>query len=168
VTGTCIAQAKDCLTELQTRGVPVGQCHEVVCSEVPRIGQTVVDGKILQDQQLPAGCYTRLIVAINQDSCKVDADGNNNCDYITQDACGVCNGDGKTCGVNVGLAAGLSVGAAVGISLGVLGAVAIAGSISSKKAYDFYMKRAANMNGANKSPLYDAANKSGVNPTYVA
>jgi len=168
VTGTCIAQAKDCLTELQTRGVPVGQCHDVVCSEVPRIGQTVVDGKILQDQQLPAGCYTRLIVAINQDSCKVDADGNNNCDYITQDACGVCNGDGKTCGVNVGLAAGLSVGAAVGISLGVLGAVAIAGSISSKKAYDFYMKRAANMNGANKSPLYDAANKSRVNPTYVA
>lgn len=61
----------------------------------------------------------------------------------------------------------LSVGALVGIVLGVVAVAAIVTAISSRKAYQYYMKRAAVMSSANANPLYEDNGATGENPFYA-
>jgi len=66
---------------------------------------------------------------------------------------------------------GLSKPAAIGLSAGILAtiiivptAAIIACIVGSKKGYDYYKKRAENMNAANSNPLYNDEGRTGQNP----
>lgn len=83
------------------------------------------------------------------------------------DDCGVCRGDGSSCGfpLTVAEVAGISAGVVGAIVAGVVAAVVI-GAVGSKKGYDAYMKNKDKMEGVENNPLYDDSGRTGFNPFY--
>jgi hypothetical protein len=86
------------------------------------------------------------------------------------DKCGVCDGDGSTCGET------LSTAAVAGLSAGILAVIIIAavavcvalGIFGGKKGYDIWMRNQGGMGGAHKNPLYKDHGLSGTNPLHEA
>jgi hypothetical protein len=84
------------------------------------------------------------------------------------DKCGVCDGNGSTCGGQ------LSTAAVAGLSAGILALIIIAavavcvalGIFGGKKGYDIWLRNQNGMGGAQKSPLYQDNNLSGTSPLY--
>ena len=85
----------------------------------------------------------------------------------TVDDCGVCNGDGTSCGfpLTVAEVAGISAGLVGGVVAGAVAFAAI-GAFGAKKGYDAYMRNKNNMNGAQANPMYNDNGRSGQNPMY--
>lgn len=174
--GECYNQTIDCVQDLINRGIPLGKCHEARCSEVPRVGDKVVDGKVLKDQVLDPGCYAGFIQVADESTCErktVQTPDNitetyldcSNAKNITQDACGVCNGDGSSCGLSIAAIAGIAAGVLAAIIIAVIIAVAIISAISGKVAMDFYKKYKGNMGASQTNPLYENQGE-GRNPLY--
>jgi hypothetical protein len=84
------------------------------------------------------------------------------------DDCGVCNGDGSTCflGIGVTAAAGIGAGVLAAIIIGAVAGAAIIGGIAGKKGYDAYMNNKNNMQGSQSNPMYKDEHLKGTNPFY--
>jgi len=86
----------------------------------------------------------------------------------TIDKCEICNGDGSTCflGIGVVAVAGIGAGILAAIIIGVIVAVVLIGALAGKKGYDAYMKNKRDMGAANNNALYKDPGTSGNNPFY--
>jgi hypothetical protein len=172
--GQCFNETIDCGADLARRGVSVGECHEIKCSLTPRIGNKVVNGKVLENQVLDAGCYTAYIEVKDTSTCTsviingTEALDCSNAKIITEDACGVCGGNGKSCGLGVAEIAGIAAGILAAIIIAVIIAVAILGSIAGKVGMDYYKKYKGNMGASHANPLYDGKEGEHQNPFYDA
>jgi len=172
--GECFNETIDCGRDLQNRGISIGECHEVKCSLTSRIGDKVIDGKVVPNQVLPPGCYTSYIEVKDTSTCTSIVVGNetvldcSNAKIITEDACGVCGGNGKSCGLNAAEIAGIAAGVLAAIIIAVIIAVAILGSIAGKVGMDYYKKYKGNMGASHSNPLYDGKEGEHQNPFYEA
>jgi len=83
------------------------------------------------------------------------------------DECGVCKGDGTTCGFPLTAAqvAGIGAGVIGGIAAGAA-AFAAVGAFGAKKGYDAYIRNKNNMHGAQANPMYSDNGRTGNNPMY--
>jgi hypothetical protein len=136
----CELQFKNCAQEPGIAG-RLGDCYAALCND----GSGLIN--VTQTDNL--GCYLDL---------QPDA---------TIDECGVCRGDGTTCGFPLTVAEAAGIGAAVigGIAAGAAAFVAV-GAFGAKKGYDAYMRNKNNMNGAQANPFYNDAGRTGQSPLY--
>jgi len=161
----CVTAPVDCDAALSGT---LGDCHTIDCSEVPRIGRTVVNGQVIENAELEPGCFTKLIDAVNTSACSTNSDGEYICPddaRLSEDECGVCGGDGSTCGLSIAEIAGITAGAIAGIAIGAIAGAAIVGA-GAKKGYDVWAKNRANLNTAAISPIYHDSGRTGVNPLH--
>jgi hypothetical protein len=119
----------------------LGDCYAALCNDG--------SGLVNVSDSVELGCYLVL---------QPDA---------TVDECGVCNGDGTTCGFPLTIAevAGISAGIIGGVVAGAV-AFAVIGAFGAKKGYDVYKRNKNNMAGAQGNPLYSDNGRSGQNPLY--
>lgn len=163
----CVFQPRDCATVMREQGL-LGDCHTVNCSETTRIGSKVIDGVLVDGVVLDAGCYTELIDAFDPSSCVTDASGEVTCSKkIEQDPCGICGGDGSSCGwKKIVVAVGIGAGAIAGIVIAAVVVCAIVGAVGGKKGYDAWMRNRNNLQGAVSSPIYTDSGLTGTNPLH--
>ena len=136
----CQYPSKNCAEEPGIRE-KLGDCYAALCNDGAGLVTNITTEKL--------GCYLSL---------QPDA---------VIDKCGVCRGDGTTCGFP------LTIAEAAGIGAGVIGAIAagaavfaIASGIGAKKGYDAYMRNKNNMSGAQSNPMYNDNGRTGQNPMY--
>jgi hypothetical protein len=165
--GVCLYETRDCVSELQKLGV-LGGCQIASCSDTPRHGKAVINKKQVE-AIFPPGCYPQQTTAVNTSSCVTDPKTNETtCKQIKEDACGVCGGDGSTCGlgISIGAAAGIAAGVLAGIIIAVIAACLIVSAVGGKVGMDYYRKYKGNMGQAQNNPLYQGKEAGGVNPLY--
>lgn len=132
--------------EIKTR---IGTCYRADCDK-----DRIVVGVNKTDQgnvqSFGDGCYLQQLV------------------NTTVDICGVCFGDGSSCGNLSPPTAAFAIGGLflAAIILAVLAIVAVAALLGGKKGYDIYLKNKGSFTGANTNPLYDAKGLTGTNPMY--